>query len=183
MKTWCCRTGLNCRPPPYQGGALPLSYGSVPEPPWAPAKRRGPCHSGGRGASGATRPRHAAMPCFNASGSVHPDPVSSARVRRNPDGIKDRQLNAPARRWAGTSMRGRRRWGKSLRRVAVLAWQEMPEDRMDRDRMKEDETNGPSLSEEAERRREAQRRRLAEALRENLQKRKQQSRARTAPSD
>lgn len=54
---------------------------------------------------------------------------------------------------------------------------------MDRDRMKEDETNGPSLSEEAERRREAQRRRLAEALRENLQKRKQQSRARTAPSD
>ena len=26
---WCCRTGLNCRPPPYQGGALPLSYGSL----------------------------------------------------------------------------------------------------------------------------------------------------------
>src|SRR5450631_4075266 len=25
---WCCRTGLNCGPPPYQGGALPLSYGS-----------------------------------------------------------------------------------------------------------------------------------------------------------
>jgi hypothetical protein len=27
-REWCCRTGLNCRPPPYQGGALPLSYGS-----------------------------------------------------------------------------------------------------------------------------------------------------------
>jgi hypothetical protein len=27
-RKWCCRTGLNCGPPPYQGGALPLSYGS-----------------------------------------------------------------------------------------------------------------------------------------------------------
>ena len=26
---WCCRTELNCRPLPYQGSALPLSYGSV----------------------------------------------------------------------------------------------------------------------------------------------------------
>jgi hypothetical protein len=25
---WCCRTGLNCGPLPYQGSALPLSYGS-----------------------------------------------------------------------------------------------------------------------------------------------------------
>ena len=48
--------------------------------------------------------------------------------------------------------------------------------------MSEDERNGPSLSEEAERRREAQRRRLAEALRENLQKRKQQSRGRAEPA-
>jgi len=22
---WCCTTGLNCRPLPYQGSALPLS--------------------------------------------------------------------------------------------------------------------------------------------------------------
>jgi hypothetical protein len=48
--------------------------------------------------------------------------------------------------------------------------------------MSEDERNGPSLSDEAERRREAQRRRLAEALRENLQKRKQQSRGRAEPA-
>src|SRR5262245_62891488 len=27
---WCCRCGLNTRPPPYQGGALPLSYASNP---------------------------------------------------------------------------------------------------------------------------------------------------------
>ena len=26
--TWCCRRGLNSRPLPYQGSALPLSYGS-----------------------------------------------------------------------------------------------------------------------------------------------------------
>jgi hypothetical protein len=49
--------------------------------------------------------------------------------------------------------------------------------------MTDQETKGPSASDEAERRREAQRRRLAEALRENLQKRKTQSRARTAPPE
>ena len=27
-KGWCCWTGLNCRPLPYQGSALPLSYSS-----------------------------------------------------------------------------------------------------------------------------------------------------------
>jgi hypothetical protein len=27
---WCCRGGLNSRPLPYQGSALPLSYGSMP---------------------------------------------------------------------------------------------------------------------------------------------------------
>ena len=27
-KFWCCRRGLNSRPLPYQGSALPLSYGS-----------------------------------------------------------------------------------------------------------------------------------------------------------
>jgi hypothetical protein len=30
LNGWCCRTGLNCGPLPYQGSALPLSYGSVP---------------------------------------------------------------------------------------------------------------------------------------------------------
>src|SRR5262252_7215476 len=29
IEGWCCRTGLNCRPLPYQGSALPLSYGSA----------------------------------------------------------------------------------------------------------------------------------------------------------
>ena len=26
---WCCRRELNSRPLPYQGSALPLSYGSI----------------------------------------------------------------------------------------------------------------------------------------------------------
>jgi hypothetical protein len=52
LKKWCCRTGLNCRPPPYQGGALPLSYGSMRGAATRPlATRRGPCHSGGWRAS------------------------------------------------------------------------------------------------------------------------------------
>ena len=29
---WCCRCGLNARPLPYQGSALPLSYGSRQRP-------------------------------------------------------------------------------------------------------------------------------------------------------
>ena len=29
-KSWCCQTGLNCRPLHYQWSALPLSYGSMP---------------------------------------------------------------------------------------------------------------------------------------------------------
>lgn len=28
---WCCREGSNLRPPPYQGGALPLGYDSMEE--------------------------------------------------------------------------------------------------------------------------------------------------------
>ena len=44
--SWCCRTGLNCRPLPYQGSALPLSYGSRAR------FARGPnCHSGVGGSS------------------------------------------------------------------------------------------------------------------------------------
>jgi hypothetical protein len=40
---WCCRRGSNPRPPPYQGGALPLSYGSAGQSVWAaPGDTRGP---------------------------------------------------------------------------------------------------------------------------------------------
>jgi len=44
--------------------------------------------------------------------------------------------------------------------------------------MQDEETSAPAISDETERRRAAQRQRLAESLRENLQKRKQQSRTR-----
>jgi hypothetical protein len=49
--------------------------------------------------------------------------------------------------------------------------------------MQDEDTGGPAVTDETERRREAQRRRLAEALRENLQKRKQQSRTRRTLPD
>jgi hypothetical protein len=52
---WCCRTGLNCRPLPYQGSALPLSYGSM----------RNATGSGPR-----PRPR--------AAGSCHKDPARAS---------------------------------------------------------------------------------------------------------
>ena len=42
---WCCRTGLNCRPLPYQGSALPLSYGSGGCGRLA-RERGGNCHKG-----------------------------------------------------------------------------------------------------------------------------------------
>ncbi len=51
-ESWCCGRGLNPRPPPYQGGALPLSYRSAPadrEPQrktMMTDKRRVPCHMG-----------------------------------------------------------------------------------------------------------------------------------------
>ena len=50
---WCCRRGLNSRPLPYQGSALPLSYGSldglwVPQP--APKKKQARRYIDARGA-------------------------------------------------------------------------------------------------------------------------------------
>ena len=36
LKLWCCRGGSNSGPLPYQGSALPLSYGSVPGLPVRP---------------------------------------------------------------------------------------------------------------------------------------------------
>src|SRR5690606_18144302 len=39
---WCCWTGLNCRPLPYQGSALPLSYSSVRDASLSQAVECGP---------------------------------------------------------------------------------------------------------------------------------------------
>ena len=48
---WCCERGLNSRPLPYQGSALPLSYRSAGSR-WAGPPRRGDvCHSAPVGAS------------------------------------------------------------------------------------------------------------------------------------
>src|SRR3954470_12644448 len=53
---WCCRGGLNSRPLPYQGSALPLSYGSAGRRAAMALlvrKRRVPCHKAAEGASDA----------------------------------------------------------------------------------------------------------------------------------
>lgn len=42
FEKWCCRRGLNSRPQPYQGCALPLSYGST-SPTGGPASGSGLC--------------------------------------------------------------------------------------------------------------------------------------------
>jgi hypothetical protein len=47
---WCCRGGLNSRPLPYQGSALPLSYGSECTGAKSARERRGKCHTGVAGA-------------------------------------------------------------------------------------------------------------------------------------
>jgi hypothetical protein len=42
MNCWCCKRGLNSRPLPYQGSALPLSYCSIRS---ASKERWASCHS------------------------------------------------------------------------------------------------------------------------------------------
>ena len=42
LKRWCCQRGSNSRPLPYQGSALPLSYGSPPTGKGRLLPQRGP---------------------------------------------------------------------------------------------------------------------------------------------
>lgn len=49
---WCCRGGSNSRHPPYQEGALPLSYGSAPAPNRDPCARASPVRAGARAGTG-----------------------------------------------------------------------------------------------------------------------------------
>ena len=70
---WCCWRGLNSRPHPYQGCALPLSYSSVPSMGF-------PC--GGGPLTGAGAPYSAPFPCqaFPARASrVHDRPEAHPR--------------------------------------------------------------------------------------------------------
>ena len=47
VEIWCCERGLNSRPLPYQGSALPLSYRSAEDAPLLP-HGAGPCKRFGR---------------------------------------------------------------------------------------------------------------------------------------
>src|SRR3546814_8391255 len=85
---WCCWRGLNSRPHPYQGCALPLSYSSVP------AGR-------GRIAAGQARPMAARLaavkvrgltkPRFrenDGGGSKPPSPANLERERRLAEALR-----------------------------------------------------------------------------------------------
>jgi hypothetical protein len=63
-ESWCCKRGLNSRPLPYQGSALPLSYCSIRG---ASKERRASCHS----IEGMAR-RAEASPPLRVLQQVHP---------------------------------------------------------------------------------------------------------------
>lgn len=60
---WCCQRGSNSRPLPYQGSALPLSYGSPP------TKRAAYCHSAAHCASLKSQ-LYSAASTFGSRGSL-----------------------------------------------------------------------------------------------------------------
>src|SRR5690606_12144289 len=74
QEEWCCERGLNSRPLPYQGSALPLSYRS------RPASGRGPGARvrGGRRAEACLVGRERF--CHNESGRARPKPRPQAFV-------------------------------------------------------------------------------------------------------
>jgi hypothetical protein len=73
---WCCRGGLNSRPLPYQGSALPLSYGSMPGLQFknrfgrdGHPRAAGSCHKASAHAR-RLRADPVPMPCAGAAGSA-----------------------------------------------------------------------------------------------------------------
>ena len=148
---WCCRTGLNCRPLPYQGSALPLSYGSIcpgntVSAPW-PRRAAGSCHKGPPRAS--TREHAAAMnmsqksPSFACRGPAVAGWDNGAGFRIPSSPIASRAIGAP-----------------------YSQAQQRP---IDRESMKQDDKDKPSSRQD----------RLKLALRENLKRRKSQARGRS----
>jgi hypothetical protein len=86
---WCCREGLNFRPRPYQGRALPLSYGSARcgDPSLVrtcpPGKRRGQCHFGpAKARPGKTRTFPSLSSIFHSSAIVRSCPAGNQRPRK-----------------------------------------------------------------------------------------------------
>ena len=85
LEEWCCREGLNFRPRPYQGRALPLSYGSARRGGQgaAPGKRRGQCHFGpAKARPGKTRNFPSLSSIFHSSAIVRSCPAGNQRPRK-----------------------------------------------------------------------------------------------------
>ena len=69
---WCCRGGLNSRPQPYQGCALPLSYGSTARVASGWRKRVAPMENAG----GAVKAACGAMPHLPRLREWMPKPIA-----------------------------------------------------------------------------------------------------------
>ncbi|MDB5365245.1 MAG: hypothetical protein JWM77_1172 [Rhodospirillales bacterium] len=92
---WCCRGGLNSRPPPYQGGALPLSYGSarrgvdiqrhLPPDKFVGARLQ---KADGRAGTGTGRPATRAPPRCGAARKPGPPKGPAAGPDRAPGGAR-----------------------------------------------------------------------------------------------
>ena len=81
---WCCKRGLNSRPLPYQGSALPLSYCSISK---CGAKRRSAsCHSKA-GVARRSKAARAGPRCVSSGMSVE--------GRRPPEAASDRMFGRP----------------------------------------------------------------------------------------
>ncbi len=103
---WCCRTGLNCRPLPYQGSALPLSYGSRRD-----TRNRPQGRDQARAVLATRSPPTQARPCAvfgerrGRDRSICPErPPNWARMphpRSDSDGLP---LGLPERAWPGLQL-------------------------------------------------------------------------------
>ena len=103
---WCCRCGLNARPLPYQGSALPLSYGSRRRPNSTPHGSKpslcGAQHTGQMGSKVATA-RGASMD-WTEQGQPEVAPVLTARRACGNTGrhfAAEREMWRPVRRCKG----------------------------------------------------------------------------------
>ena len=101
---WCRRAGLNCRPQPYQGCALPLSYGGVGRGS-SESRRRREAEKRGKPAKGLTKSAlgHTASAMTQGPKQQNPKPAPDAREARLARALRENLR----RRKAGTGEGGR----------------------------------------------------------------------------
>jgi hypothetical protein len=83
---WCCRCGLNTRPLPYQGSALPLSYGSNTGAPQPHPIGAAPRHGRGYAIGGLAQQDALVLPSLRFCPSCIPPAAHSHTLVRPPHG-------------------------------------------------------------------------------------------------